>query len=67
MIVFSSVMNIGLFISSEVGRKTTKLFVVHCKMLDCPFLHKYPYIVGCCYCNMNSNNEGSFIKDYTLQ
>jgi len=67
MIVFLSIMNIGLFISSEVGRKTTKLVVAHCKMLDCPFLHKYSYIMGCCYCNMNSNSEGSFIKDYTLQ
>ena len=66
MIVFSSVMNIGLFINSEVGRKTTKVVVDNCKMLDCPFLPKYPYIMGCCNCNMNSNNEGFFIKDYTL-
>ena len=66
MVVFSSVMNIGLFISSEMGRKTTKLVVAYSKMLDCPFLPKYPYIMGC-YCNMNSNNEGSFVEDYTLQ
>jgi hypothetical protein len=48
MIVFSSFMNIGLFINSEMGRKTAKVVVAYCKMLDCPFLPKYPYIMGCC-------------------
>jgi len=50
-----------------MGRKMAKMVVDNCKMLDCPLLLKYPYIMGYCYCNVSSNNEFSFIKDYTLQ
>jgi hypothetical protein len=37
MIVFSTVTNTGLFINSETGRKTARVVVANCKMLDCPF------------------------------